>query len=45
MDNNVYKRYLFKVYSSDKKENKDINELQEEFKSERKEIVQCLVLK
>ena len=37
MDNNVYKRHLFEVYSSDEEEIEDINELQEEFESEREE--------
>ena len=30
MDNNVYKRHLFEVYSSDEEEIEDINELQVE---------------
>jgi hypothetical protein len=37
MDNNVSKRHLFEVYSSDEEEIEDINELQEEFESEREE--------
>ena len=37
MDNNVYKRHLFEVYSFDEEEIEDINELQEKFKSEREE--------
>ena len=37
MDNNVYKRHLFEVYSSDEEEIEDINELQEEFESEKEE--------